>query len=404
MNMPFSELICKIRSYNLRDNILFVLYLGFIIGFFFCTDFKWHNNFFYACLLMPYLLTLGSCNLKVYLHSPMFLILITLISYLLLTPLWGEHGTYVAYSKIITRCLSLLVFIMLTTELALRYTRFIQTLILVICWASVIGGLLYIFTSGYEITIPPARLENSGNFKALRDSVLIGNAYGMVVLMLYFHLINHGSILERVGYFIFGLFCLAILVLTFSRGPIIAFYLAMFVGTLVVNDRKLLLIFMVITVLGWFFVLDTGTLHSMLFRGDSYRIELFQAAMDKIRTHFFLGHGVLATFSYPISDSGVLIGSPHNLYLSLWFYGGFIALSLLMLFIVRSVWLGLYLFLRYDNFIPGILVIYGLMCVITGSGKAINHPDPLYLYFWMPFGILMAYEIKDRTGKGIQAS
>jgi O-antigen ligase len=293
---------------------------------------------------------------------------------------------------------------MLTSELALRYTRFIHILIMVICWASVIGGLLYIFTSGYEITMPPTRLGDLGNFKTLQNSVLIGNAYGMVVLMLYYYLINQGSILERVGYFIFSVFCLAILILTFSRGPIIAFYSAMFVGTLVVNDRKLLLILMVLTVLGWFFVSDTGTLHSMLFRGDSYRIELFQAAMDKIRMHFFFGHGVLAKFSYPLSDSGILIGSPHNLYLSIWFYGGFIALSLLMLFIVRSMWLGLYLFLRYDNFIPGLLITYGLMCVITGSGKAINHPDPLYLYFWMPFGLLMAYEIKERAGKYIQES
>jgi O-antigen ligase len=404
MNRTFSELIHEIRLHSLRDNILLALYLGFIIGFFFCTNFKWHNNYFYACLLVPYLLTLGSCNLKLYLHSSMFIIILTLLSYLLLTPLWAEHGTFSAYSKIITRCLSLLVFIMLTSELTLRYTRFIHILIMVICWAAVTGGLLYIFTSGYEITIPPTRLGEFGNFKALRDSVLIGNAYGMVVLMLYFYLISHGSILERGGYFIFSVFCLAILIFTFSRGPIIAFYLAMFVGTLVVNDRKLLLIFMVLTVLGWFFVADTGPLHAILFRGDSYRIELFQAAMDKIRAHFFFGNGVLAKFSYPLSDGGPLIGSPHNLYLSLWFYGGFIAVSLLMLLIVRSIWLGLNLFIRYDNFIPGLLLTYGLICVITGSGKAINHPDPLYLYFWMPFGLLMAYEIKERISKDIQES
>jgi O-antigen ligase len=172
----------------------------------------------------------------------------------------------------------------------------------------------------------------------------------------------------------------------------------MLAGTLVVNDRKILLIFLLLTAVGWFIVCDNGYFHTMFFRGDSYRIELFQAALEKIKLAFFFGHGLLAKFSHPLSGNGMLIGSPHNLYLSIWFHGGLVGFSLLIILMVLSIWQGLKIFFQDGNFTLGVLTVYGLICVITGSGKSINHPDPNYLFLWIPIGLLIAHEIRGRTG------
>ena len=389
-----------IKKQGLRINLFCVLYLVFISTFFICTEPKWHDNFFYACLLVPYTLTLHHCNFKLFLKSPMFLLVATLLSYLLITPLWGERGTLLEYGRAVVQGLSLLVFLMLTSELSLRYPRFITILITVICWASVIGGGLYIFINYSTITVPYSRFGYGGyfnNLSALRNPIHIGSVYGFIVLIMYFHFIRHGRIPEKIVYAFISLFCLAVLILTYSRGPLLAFYLASIVGILIDNNRKMVFIFICLTAMGWFLLYDNGYLHSVIFRGDSYRIEIFKAAMEKIEKGFFFGNGLFAKFSYPLSNGSGLITGPHNMYLATWIYGGLTGLCLLVVLLARGVWQSINYFVKHDNITPGVWLIYGLICIITGYGSIIDHPHPVYLYLWLPIGILMAFEIRERT-------
>jgi len=404
------SLIQDMKKQGFRAGLLYVLYLGFMASFFFSTDFKFHNNYFYACLLGPYLLTLHRGPLKLFLRSPLFLLLLSLLVYLMMSPLWGDTGTVHDYGEAVIRCLSLMVFLMLTCELSLRYERFVPDVVDILCWAALIGGGLYIFVNHAQlftindagITIPYTRfwlVDSPENLSVLRNAIHIGSVYAMVVLIMYFHFVGHGRMPEKLVYSVLSVPCLGVLFLTLSRGPLVAFYLAVIAGVLVDNNRKMILIFLCLTALGWYIINDSGSHNAFFFRGDSYRIEIFRAAMEQAHKAPLFGSGILTKFSYQLSDGKTLVSHPHNLYLSTLMSGGVMGLGLLIALLIRGVWQGIIYYMRRGSFMPGVWLIFGILSVFTGYGKIVNHPHPVYLYLWLPLGILMAHEIEERTGR-----
>lgn len=133
-------------------------------------------------------------------------------------------------------------------------------------------------------------------------------------------------------------------------------------------------------------------LNSMLERGDSFRLELWELTLERIQAHPWRGNGVLAQIRHHITTS------PHNVYLAtvmaLGIPGGIFLLGLLL-------YLGISLMrqLKFSN--PYTLFVWLALLNALSSGlidhsRIVKGPSPLWIIFWLPLAIAVAECVNRR--------
>jgi O-antigen ligase len=393
--MEIRDIIKRLATVGPRIILLEISFLGFICGFFFMTQIKWQSNVFYTLILVPYLIMFSRKSFMMICTSKIFLMVLLFVGYSMATLLWGARGTYSEYIHILIRSLSVLVFYALTIELSLVDERFRGRIFFVLCWISLVGAILAMYLTHYNFIYPPARLMDIGAF---RSPIQAGSVYGMILIIIYYQFLSKGWRWYNILYIPLFIALLTILLLTQSRGPLLALIIAFFVGSIVARDFKMLIILTLIATGVWILVSSGERFFYDLIitRGDSYRLEIFQCVFKIIREKMVFGHGMLMKFTCTMSN-GSLISRTHNLFLAAWLYGGLTGLVLLGASCIKALWYsGLYL-VRNKNCIYLTLLIYSFICVSTGNHNAISNPHPLYLFFWMPLGFLSAFEIITRN-------
>ncbi len=380
---------------RLGPRIIFleISFLVFLCGFFFMTQIKWQSNIFYTLILVPYLIMFSRKSFIMLYTSKIFLIALLFMGYSMTTLLWGARGTCGEYIHMLIKSLSVLVFYALTIELSLVDERFQGRVFFVLCWVSIVGAIVAIYFTHYGFVYPPARLMNIGAF---RSPIQAGSVYGMILIIIYYHFLSRGSRWYNILYPPLFIALLAILMLTQSRGPLLALIVAFFVGSIVTRDLKMLIILILIAAGVWTLVSsgERFLFNMIITRGDSYRLEIFQCVFKIIMEKIIFGHGMLMKFTCTMSD-GAIISRTHNLFLAAWLYSGLIGLSLLVAFLIKSFWVSVHYFLDKNNCIYISWLIFSLICVSTANHNAISNPHPLYLFFWMPLGFLTAVELTE---------
>jgi O-antigen ligase len=333
--------------------------------------------------------------------SKIFLMVLLFVGYSMATLLWGARGTYSEYIHILIRSLSVLVFYALTIELSLVDERFRGRIFFVLCWISLVGAILAMYLTHYNFIYPPARLMDIGAF---RSPIQAGSVYGMILIIIYYQFLSKGWRWYNILYIPLFIALLTILLLTQSRGPLLALIIAFFVGSIVARDFKMLIILTLIATGVWILVSSGERFFYDLIitRGTSYRLEIFQCVFKIIMEKMVFGHGMLMEFTCTMSN-GTLISRTHNLFLAAWLYGGLVGLSLLVGFLIKSLWVSAQYFMCKNNCIYISWLIFSLICVSTGNHNAISNPHPLYLFLWMPLGLLTAFELTESNVDVIKA-
>ncbi len=384
----------EMRFSSFRKSYLLIVFLIFTGGFFYFPVIKWHCNFFYIFILLPYILTIRFSNIAEIISSRIFRLLLVLVGYLALTLLWSDTGhDLIDYLRVGPNLLSLLVFLCVTIELTLAYKNFSEWLFKFLGWSSLLAALVYIYISDYHFIYPPIRLRQIG---VSPSSIQLGCVYGAIMLMVYYNVIKKDTSWKML-YVLISISALTILTLTQSRGPIVGIIAAFFIGSIMCKDKFMLwLISCVLTGVAILTYFGNSFLQGMIIvRGFSYRLEIWPCAFLKIREKIIFGHGLLEKLSCLVSDGGNVTRA-HNLYISTLFYGGLLGLFLIIVLIITTGWQGWLYNLFERNCIYLVWLIYGSICVITGYDQIIYRPHPVYIFFWLPFGFLAAYEIKIR--------
>ncbi|HVN71508.1 MAG TPA: O-antigen ligase family protein, partial [Desulfomonilia bacterium] len=189
-------------------------------------------------------------------------------------------------------------------------------------------------------------------------------------------------------------------ILTLSRGPIVGLYVTMLLGGLFSRDSKLLFLLCCVTLLAAFVIISHGDFSQGLIftRGDSNRIEIFHITFSLIKKKMFFGYGLLRDSSLHLAN-GMLIKHPHNLYLATWLYGGLVGLVLLLTTLMCAFRQALVVFIKKKDYTFVALLMYASICVFTGNDMIVDHPVPMFLFFWMPMALLAAHEIREQGFK-----
>lgn len=141
-------------------------------------------------------------------------------------------------------------------------------------------------------------------------------------------------------------------------------------------------------------------IHGLIERGDSYRMELWSATIDKIMQAPWVGHGMLAQIDYYMTAT-YHTNSPHNIYLTTALALGIPGLAVLLVAIGHLLWRMAWElpFATHSVFFTGLLMANSLASGLIDHSRIVKGPSPLWIIFWLPLAMGVAELIHHRTSK-----
>jgi O-antigen ligase len=383
--MKLSSLQFTIRSFLERKHYFLIAYFIFFFGFFVMPSTHWHNNFFYGLILFPYLLTLQLKKIQTIWQSNIWVFSMLLAGYMCLTLLWAKNADFKDYIYYLRRVVYLFVFLSLTIELVLRYPKFIDYLFIFLCWVVSISAIISIFWFYSSHSFPQSRLMFLGD--QVQNSVVGANVYGMVTLVCFFHVIKSKESYVWI-YTVLSVVILFSVVLTQSRGPLGALLITFLIGAVLTRNKKILCTILCVILIGGVMFFTIDEIREMITRrGFSYRLEIWQQILLRIKEALFFGEGISTENIFIMAD-GSKWNHPHNVYLATALYGGLIGLFLFFILQAVALWEGLRCFLRKNDFTFVALLLFAFICITTTNYRVISHPDAIWIYFWLPLALL----------------
>ena len=310
------------------------------------------------------------------------------VVFLYLTIFWGESTEVMDYSKYGFRLLYLFCFLSVVSSLfdAIEYeSRFYKLL----CWVAAIAALISMILFYWERPLN-YRLSNWG---ALDTNILGVSCYGLVAIICFYKFLASRE--PNALYIVILLVLVANMLLTQSRGPFLAFLVAVFAGELLRRNYKCLLavVFPVIfySILILFDFLEPIPI---IVRGwNSDRFEIWRIALARVGDAPWFGSGLTVDESGTASTG--LFTHPHSVYVSTLLYGGITSLALLGGVIGLSLYQGFKHYVLFGDPLYFVLLLYGLICVMTDNNKLLTHPGPIWLNFWFPIALIASKKIKS---------
>ncbi|MBW1957544.1 MAG: O-antigen ligase family protein, partial [Deltaproteobacteria bacterium] len=174
----------------------------------------------------------------------------------------------------------------------------------------------------------------------VRNSVVGANVCGMVTLVCFFHVIKSKESYVWI-YTVLSVVILFSVVLTQSRGPLGALLITFLIGAVLTRNKKILCTILCVILIGGVMFFTIDEIREMITRrGFSYRLEIWQQILLRIKEALFFGEGISTENIFIMAD-GSKWNHPHNVYLATALYGGLIGLFLFFILQAVALWEGL---------------------------------------------------------------
>jgi O-antigen ligase len=305
-----------------------------------------------------------------------------------LTLIWGENPGHERVPKFLLGALCTAVFVAALMTILRECTasaRNIGTALIVAGGANAALSILLYF---YKIP-PDWRLEG---WAETRHSILGALVIGVCCLFALDRALHERE--NRRLCLVAAALCLGFILLTGSRGPIVAIAIASLVLTRGLWVRKglafsggILGLIALVALIAFVFqpTLFSQFLHRNLDR-PSYRFDIWAYTSSRVAEKPWFGHGLAA---YLGMEQGNFT-FPHNIFLSTLFYSGIVGLALLLT-LLGACFIGIIRNWRRPA-APLLLalLIHAIIGGLTDLGQLTPGPAPLWIIFWLPIGFICA--------------
>ncbi|MCB2181376.1 MAG: O-antigen ligase family protein [Desulfobulbaceae bacterium] len=194
---------------------------------------------------------------------------------------------------------------------------------------------------------------------------------------------------------------LLLMIITYSRGPLLALMVSVLVLFSFNYDRLLLqkkvLLFVGITFAAAFvglllatgvdsFVIAMQGLGEKLWeRGLSLRLEVWQAVFQETGDHYFLGQGLKPDTKFVVA-SGFVYDHSHNFLIDIYRYCGIAGVFVMASYLIYA----LKISLKKNKQIQlwGILLFYGCLCLLTNGKYPLADVSEFWFVFWLPIAFI----------------
>ena len=308
----------------------------------------------------------------------------SLIAWSALTLVWGDSAgpsqTYKFFQEAVCTFVFLAALLLALTESS-RATRDLGTVL-------IFGGTLNAAFSIARFLISGTDLANRlAGWAETRQQVL-----GAMVIGVCYVLALGRWVDERQHRALNGAACVVLLsfiLLTFSRGPLVAASLATLILLSRLSGRRMLAVCGGAAALGVAVMLLSSATIERLYnlltvRGTSNRLTIWSYAIDRIMERPLVGHGLAADFG--MTD----IPFPHSLYFSALFYTGAVGFVLLVALLSLILWGLVRMQSAPERTMLFALWVDVLVGGLTDVGQITKGPAPLWYIFWIPVGLSVA--------------
>lgn len=380
----------RLYRFLTRFEVLGAVYIAVLCAAF-LLDTRLLRNLFYIAGVPLFVLALPSIDWSRHATSTIARLAFVYLGYFIASGLWSDGLSLQSFADLLRVSLLLLLFLVTTLHLASSDAHFAGRLFF---WfaASAGASLVTVFVASALGLLPfGARFTGFG----LTDHPIIGSTlYGFALLLAAFELLPRAAALRwRIAWLAVIALCAAFMLLSGSRGPLLALIAALTVG-FVMADRRMALVVAALVVAGT----GAGALFGLYpieiiyQRAESGHFEIWPQTLAAIAERPWLGHGSLALIEFELHNYDYDPGrSPHNLLLANQFYGGLPAtllLGALLLVVVRQGWRA-----QCEGYpIYLILLVFGLVASLFDTRSLVQNLGREWVTLWLPIALLAARE------------
>ena len=404
-----SNWIYSIRGVNLRglkQHFLVVSYTLFCLGFFLFPSTKFHSNFFYVAVALPFLICIfmKKVALRSFFSSRTFLLSTIFLVYMFSTLFWSDTYQLSDISKYGRRLLYVLIFLGVTIHLIQVYPNFIQRLLVLLCWTATIFAVGYIVFYYTRHPFPHSRLFGFGQ---LYNPIMASSIYGTTSIACLYLFQQQHTVRTKLLYLGMLLILFLFMLLSQSRGPLLAWVITIFGWTILEklsykggkddHDNRLWLVLLLILALVLvLFIRYPDFFKSHVCRKTVRRLEIWEHSLSQARNKPYFGHGLKAD-TRVILSSGKIKPHHHSVYLTTLFYGGIVGLLLLIALVGSAIWQGWTRTVKRQKFLLTCMILFSALCMVTDGNTLLRHPKPVWLFFWFPIALVAASELPGNS-------
>lgn len=385
-------------------------YTAYLLSHFVAQKAIYSNIIFYMGVVSPLLYHLYYSREELKILTYENKILAVLFSYILvhslfvLTPEMQLALALKGTRSVISTFLFILATLIFFHNVDIKSRKTLLTSLCIICGIfALISVLLYLFAN-YDNRI---RLVPLGFIK---HEILGASLYATsAIISLYLMFTSANRAVQILHLVIYSIIFIMVL-MTISRGPILALAASTGIGILLFYDWKmknllkiiiasiisLIVIAIIIFASPEYTAIIKSYLSPFLERGTSYRLTLWQLTLDRISERPVLGYGVKNVFESDVPGGT----SPHNLFLSAAYYFGIPVLIMLLAALCQATRNTLKGIQRGNyNSLLLVLLSHAIFSVLTDHGHFVKSNAPIWLIFWLPVCMCLA-----NTNKRVNAN
>ncbi len=367
----------------------------FLLGIYFFPTENSLKNFYYAAILLPYLLTVTVAELKWLLRSKLFVAICVFIFYVYLTISWNPATRQPEYFSYLARTINLLVFIAVLCRLISRDESYLSKVFIGMVYVAGAMSVVSISVFYADHSFPAIRLRNWG---ALYHPNIAAACYGLAAIACYCHFLTRAPGNRGWIYTLILAVLLIDIALTWSRGVWLALVVT-FIFIQLMRRQYFLIIVPLVAGIVYVSLIQAGVIESswylMRHGGDHFRFAAWANALERIIQAPWFGYGVNTDEALIINGNHTL-NHAHSVYVSHLIYGGLVGGILLgavvLLIFIEAVGQSS---VRHDTTYAA-LVLFALVCVATDYHKLLLNPAQIWFFFWFPLATITALTMGSR--------
>ncbi len=395
MNQKFSQnivsLVHSIRHKIQQTNFLRYTYLIFLAGFFFSTNNHLHRNYFYLFVILPFFIGLDLKFMRNCIRSRLFQTSILFLLYFWASMFWTDTNlSSEEYYDLSRYFLMLVTFIVVTMMLSSTSDKSFDQIKFWLCSAACISAIIMAIIFYDTTNFPRTRLY--GYFEHTQNPNQASMYFGFIGILAFHSILCSKYTWHKIFYWFVFLTLFGYILLCQSRGPLLAFVIALVVQSILGKHWKLLGIFITLFILFMVFLefYDLG-IRSLYERGFSFRLYLWKGAIKHISEAPLFGKGWFADINLPIGD---LMYTYHNLLLLVSVKSGVIGGGLLLLLVLTTLGHSFKYFVATGNWIFISIFVYFIVCMTFDYTHILYKPNLGWIIFWMPIALIAGEEIR----------
>ncbi len=401
MNIIFNGSNSHMKTY--QQVVSFILLIGmlcFLTGFFWQSGISRLHTLYFILVVLPSLILIPLFIQEQLHKNKLFILIVIFFLYSLISVFWAENFQLQLFFKYIKRVAVLIILFYSVYHIVLHYPSSDKIIFTLLMFCGF--GLATISLWGYFQKGLTGRLILWGG---LNDVISSATVYGALFLL------SAGAYLRERNKYILLLYLLLSFIfaleilLTKSRGPQLALLLStplLFLLITPVDYKRIFypILFIILLVTGVF--LFTDWVNIIFSRGFnvSARDIIWKDSVNLSLLKPWFGYGLGSDFKFFIS-SNRYVSHSHNFILSTWLYTGIFGVILILSIIFYA--LKTCCSHKKEYFaILGIIMIYGIFCLLSNGSYPISRANERWFVFWIPLAFIVANSLRYSEREGVQ--